>query len=77
LGKPDLKKQTFILITDSFPGFGMDMHPEVENDDSSFPDANPPSKSEKWNDPNLNLILQSNDVHEDCRFPTDCLHEKV
>jgi hypothetical protein len=42
LGKPDLtKKQTFILITKSFPGFGMDVHPEVENNDSSFPDANP------------------------------------
>jgi hypothetical protein len=32
------KIQTFILITKTFPGFGMDMHPEVENDNG---DADP------------------------------------
>jgi hypothetical protein len=47
LGKPDLKiNQTFILITKTFLGFGMDVHLEVENNDGSFPDANPPSDSE-------------------------------
>jgi hypothetical protein len=40
------KKQTFILITRSFLGFWMDVHPDVYKDGGSFPNANPPSESE-------------------------------
>jgi hypothetical protein len=37
---------SFSLITKTFLGVGMDVHPEVENDNSSFPNANPPSDTE-------------------------------
>jgi hypothetical protein len=33
--------------------------------------------ADKWNDPNFNPILPTNDVHEDYHVPTDCSHEKV
>jgi hypothetical protein len=43
--EPDLKL-SFILITKTFPGFAMDVHPGMENDNSSLPNANPPSDTE-------------------------------
>jgi hypothetical protein len=33
--------------------------------------------ADKWNDPNFNPILPTNDVHKDYCFPTDCSHETV
>jgi hypothetical protein len=43
------KKQTFILITRSFLGFGMDIHPDIYNDGGSFPDADSPSALQQRN----------------------------
>jgi hypothetical protein len=44
---PDLKKdRDFHFKNRDFPGFRMDVHPDIFNDGGSFPDADPPSEPE-------------------------------
>jgi hypothetical protein len=40
------KNQDFHFKNRDFPGFRMDVHPDVFNDGGSFPDADPPSEPE-------------------------------
>jgi hypothetical protein len=59
LDNPDLKKiSSFILITKTYPGFPMDVHPGMENDDGGFPKADPSDTEDDCGDKRTALYQQ-------------------